>query len=214
MTVRWLEDGVASLNVCVELSTLLIRKGQVRDGVCQSCRPGLWRFSFSRRSELNICGFIVLFEEGLVVGAVSSIVLSHRPKSILSAVCGARGCALPGENPSSLRFREGKTSFLIPRRLTTSAVDTLTSHHERQDAAIVEYPSGVVVVVVIVAPLLSPPFRVFFMVFHNQPISLALSTDKGLGQTSNEFVALAELSTRVFHPINTAPLFFSSVVPP
>lgn len=30
MTVRWLEDGVACLNACFELSTLLRRKGEVR----------------------------------------------------------------------------------------------------------------------------------------------------------------------------------------
>lgn len=33
MTVRWLEDGVACLNACVELSTLMRRKGEVRGGV-------------------------------------------------------------------------------------------------------------------------------------------------------------------------------------
>lgn len=32
LTVRWLEDGVACLNACVELSTLLTRKGEVRMG--------------------------------------------------------------------------------------------------------------------------------------------------------------------------------------
>ncbi|CAN0554668.1 unnamed protein product [Laminaria digitata] len=32
MTVRWLEDGVACLNACVELSTLLRRSKQVRWG--------------------------------------------------------------------------------------------------------------------------------------------------------------------------------------
>ena len=31
MTVRWLEDGVACLNACVELSTLMRRKGEVRE---------------------------------------------------------------------------------------------------------------------------------------------------------------------------------------
>lgn len=31
LTVRWLEDGVACLKACVELSTLLASKGEVRE---------------------------------------------------------------------------------------------------------------------------------------------------------------------------------------